>query len=131
MKGLGGPLSLVAAAAWLLAAVLPWSGEQRLRDWPVSMLWGGTSESGSVLTSLAVVAVLVAVVFVASAVGGSRLLSWIAVALGGGLVALWTSRTHGVVPVTDYLLHSTSFGLWVAVLGLVVGVAAGLTRRQF
>ena len=131
MKGLGGPLALVAAGAWLVVALLPWTGEQRLSDWPISLLWGGASGSGSLLLSLAAVAVLVAVIFVASAVSGSRALSVFGVLLGGALVVLWTTRTHGVSQVTDYLLHESSYGLWVAVAGLVCGLAAALTRRSF
>ena len=131
MKGLGGPLALIAAAAWLVVALLPWTAEQRLADWPISLLWGGASGSGSLLLSLAAVAILVAVVFVASAVSGSRALSVFGVLLGGALIVLWTTRTHGVSPVTDYLLHGSSYGLWVAVVGLAFGVAAALTRRSF
>jgi hypothetical protein len=69
-------------------------------------------------------------VFVASAINGSQILSLLKMLLDGKLIVLWSTRTRGVSPVADYVLHGSSYGLWVAVAGLLCGVAATLTPRS-
>jgi len=132
VKGLGGPLSLAAAAGVAVSAFLPWLNRTTPLHLPLQGLWQGYhgDSAANFATSLCMAILVVAFIFVVSAVAQSRLVALIGVLAGGLLLGSWLLQSRDARLAQRAVLNQVSAGAWVMGLALLVGLVAALVRRR-